>query len=543
MIVRMNGAKRFGRTGWSRVVAGAGLAMIAAAAPGLVGCASNDESTRWPWEASPAPTVATTSTPRGTPTGARAPAGTTSASAPGSVSGSSPGYRPSASTGAAQTSSAGIAASAFERTVVPGIAGEPDIRVRIESAAVSVTIGVRGGASGGGGGAPTMSVAPVGSSKPPARLVAPVKALLGPGGWELRDASGIIGRFDRGAELRIVADGVAPRATTPAPRGAVGGKAVVAVGESALTIEGRRYTGELLLSTRTDVSTSAFDVIESTGIERYLEGVVAAELPRGWPLRAFEAQAIAARSYAIHERLRSRIAGRTFDVENNVSDQAYDGATDNPVATRGVVNTRGVVLTWQGRLLRAYYSSTSGGRAASAGDTWPTSGGFEFNLAGPLQAQQREELGRSSPHFRWTISRTRQELTRRLREWGRINGHPVREISGLDSVRVLRTNSVGRPVEYAVVGAGRSFTIAGEALRRACNQSVDGASEVVRANRVNSSDMEWSFLGDVVTIRGRGLGHGVGLCQYSAKELAERGLDLKAIMAKFYPGARVERAY
>jgi stage II sporulation protein D len=194
-------------------------------------------------------------------------------------------------------------------------------------------------------------------------------------------------------------------------------------------------------------------------------------------------------------------------------------------------------------LLRAYYSSTSGGRAASARDTWPTVAGFEFNLQGPLQAQSRPELGRSSPWYRWTVNRTRQELADRLREWGRVNGHAVRGLTALTSARVSGVNGVGRPSRFEVHGGGRSYELSAEELRRACNQAVEGHPPVVRANRVNSGDMEWSIIGDVVTIRGRGFGHGVGLCQYSAKELADRGAGSTAILMQFYPGARVERAY
>lgn len=440
-----------------------------------------------------------------------------------------------------------------ERGTLPGIVGEPEVRIRINRGVNRVRVDLANAPAG----ARTIWVTTAGSRRPPARMVAPVEARLSGPGWELTDASGLVGRFDRDGELRMGVVDVAPAtlAGTPSvplasPRGTAAGAASTGAttGRHAsmgpmLVLDGRRYTGIVALTPRSDLGLTAFDVIEQVGVEEYLKGVVSAEMFRTWPLAAFEMQAIAARSYALHERQRARLAGQAFDLEASTADQAYDGTSDNPVAAQAVINTRGIVLTWQGRVLRAYYSSTSGGRPASAKDTWPIGAGFEYNLAGPLQAQPRAEMSQSSPFYRWTVNRSRNELARRLSEWGRINGHDVRHLRSIDGVRTVATNDVGRPTRFEVRSQGRSFFLSSEELRRACNQEVSGLESIVRANRVNSGDMEWSILGDVVTIRGRGFGHGVGMCQYSAKELAERGQTWRSMITIFYPGARVERVY
>src|SRR5207244_7022801 len=116
------------------------------------------------------------------------------------------------------------------------------------------------------------------------------------------------------------------------------------------------------------------------------------------------------------------------------ADQAYSGGTPLPVAVRAVAETRGVAITWQGRLLRAYYSSTCGGRTASARDIWPTGAGYEFNLDAPIQARHRETACEGSPRFRWDAVRERSELSKRIREWGRANGSPVAKLGLLVSV-------------------------------------------------------------------------------------------------------------
>ncbi|MFO0082338.1 MAG: SpoIID/LytB domain-containing protein [Phycisphaerales bacterium] len=461
------------------------------------------------------------------------------------VSGTRSGTTPTSSPSSSPTSPAKPTTPEIGRVILPGIAGEPQIRVRIEAGQTNLRMASSAGATGVLWVQTTSNqrMATATASRPPARMAPPVTARLTSAGWELRDASGLVGRFERAGSIRIAADERSLRAAQAGSTTAAPGTPPAAPTPDVI-VNGTRYPGVIELSIRSDLPAGSFDVIEHVGIEDYLRGVVSAEMFRTWPLAAFQAQAVAARSYAIHEINRARSIGQAFDVERGVRDQAYNGTNDWPVATRAVAETRGVVLTWQSQVLRSYYHSTSGGRAASARDTWPTVRGFEYNLAGPIQASSREELGQSSPWFRWTVQRTRQEVSQRLRIWGQQNGHAVKTITSLRSARVAATNDTGRPTRYLLTATtGENFSIAAEELRRALNQDVPGVANVTRENRVNSGDMDITFVGDVATIRGRGFGHGVGMCQWSAKEMAERGADFRTILTRFYPGARVDRAY
>lgn len=424
------------------------------------------------------------------------------------------------------------------RAVVPGVVGEPDMRIRLGNAISAVSIGTTGSESVWVGGP---------AARSPARMRPPVAVRLTESRWELTDAAGLVGAFERTGELVLspVDPSLDAAAAGPAGRGnGATGAAKMPPATPALTLNGARYPGSLRLLPRSDASPRAFDVIEHLEMEEYLKGVVSAELPAQWPVGAFRAQAVAARSYAIHERARSRAAGKAFDVEASVMDQAYKGMSELPQAVQAVRETRGVVLTWLGQPLRAYYSSTAGGRAASARDTWPIGPGYEYNLSGPLQATQRDYAGESSPYNRWTIIRARAELTQRLRAWGRANGHPVKNITALDSIKTGAVNEVGRPTRYLVLQpGGQSYTLPAEGLRQACNTDVEGLPAIRRESRVNSGDMEVSVSGDTVTIKGRGFGHGVGMCQYSAKGLTEKGETWQKILMNFYPGAELKKAY
>lgn len=290
------------------------------------------------------------------------------------------------------------------------------------------------------------------------------------------------------------------------------------------------------------------DVIAVMGLETYLPGVVAKELPGGWPDATNRVEAVCARSYAMHQRERARAAGRGYDVESTTKDQAYLGSTSRPEAVGAVRATRGEVLVYSGpdgtALLRAYYSSTCGGRSASAMEVWPSGTGYAFNRAGPIQGKTRDWACQSSPVYRWTVQRDRTEIEERLREWGKESGSSMSRIAQLASVRVERKSATGRPSRYSVTDAsGRRVELSAEELRVACNTVTPRWPAPERKALVRSGDLEMSISGDVVTISGRGFGHGVGMCQYCAKGFAERGMDYRRMLVLFYPGAWIEKVY
>jgi stage II sporulation protein D len=274
-------------------------------------------------------------------------------------------------------------------------------------------------------------------------------------------------------------------------------------------------------------------------------GVVAAELYPDWKAPGvFAVQAVCARTYALHERQRSIDRGQEWDLESTEEDQAYKGGTAKPEAVRAVRETRGVVLTWNGHLLRTYYSSTCGGRVAAAADVWPTGPGYEFNLDAPIQAHHRETLCQSSPRYRWDVTRDRAAFSKQLRDWGKAKNHAIAGLGMFKSMSVEKLNADGRPSRYSIEdGAGKSFLITAELLRTACNYKAPGLPALTKDTLVRSGDVEIEVKGNNVVIHGRGFGHGVGMCQFCAKAMAERGDTWQSMVVRFYPGSKIERAY
>jgi len=432
----------------------------------------------------------------------------------------------------------------IDTAAIPGVAGEPEMRIRVRDAATTTRVGTSMGE--------TVWVMPADGSRPPASMRSPVAIALDATHWNLSDAAGLTARYPRALEIELAPE--RDLLSTGAKSAPVSGNLARSATSSDLapkiTLDGGKFGGKLLLQARPDATQRTFDVIEQVGVETYLKGVVAAEMFPNWPFQSYCCQAVCARSYALHQRTNARSLGQKFDVESSVKDQAYKGAVDKGPAAEAVDATEGVILTWNGQVLRAYYSSTCGGRPGSARDTWPITRGYEYNLAGPLQAvaptapgARDATLGSSSPYYRWQTARSRGETVSRLKEWGRVSGHPVKELNGLTAIQLAASNVANRPTRFTVTGAGRTYTLSAEQLRFALNQEVKGLPAITKENRVFSGDLEATLSGDVVTIKGRGFGHGVGMCQYSVKELAEHGKPWQEIVPIFYPGAELKKAY
>lgn len=124
------------------------------------------------------------------------------------------------------------------------------------------------------------------------------------------------------------------------------------------------YEGDLAL----DVSDGVIRPILHIYIEDYLLGVVPYEMGDSFPLEALKAQAIAARTYA----LRKRGANRDYDVEDTTNDQAYRGRSDShPLSEQAVRETEGLCGAYKGKLATCYYSASNGGQTELGQHVWP----------------------------------------------------------------------------------------------------------------------------------------------------------------------------
>ncbi len=124
-----------------------------------------------------------------------------------------------------------------------------------------------------------------------------------------------------------------------------------------VSTKGRWYRGIIMIQNKNGKLT----VINNVPLEDYIKGVVPSEMPSGWAYEAQKAQAIAARSYALANL--GKRASLGFDLKDTPEDQAYNGASAETTGTNSAVDeTKGIVLTYNTKVISAYYSASAGGQ-------------------------------------------------------------------------------------------------------------------------------------------------------------------------------------
>lgn len=288
----------------------------------------------------------------------------------------------------------------------------------------------------------------------------------------------------------------------------------------------RRYTGRFRILRGADNLGSVINVLE---LEEYLVGVVAAELHRGFHTEALRAQAIACRTYAWYE-LKTGQSTRPWDICATEASQVYRGvdrAEAVPAAASAVRDTRGLVCTWDSpegrRIFRTFYCSTCGGYTQPAGEVGVL----------PLQGNVRCDYCRASPYYSWEpVIVTKADITERLRA-----KYPrFRELGAITRVEPREITPAGRLVWLDFFdAAGDSVALPAESFRLA----IDPRGRTLRSTFCTLSEAP----GGILFSNGRGFGHGMGMCQYGANGLARQGSKAAEILAYYYPGTHLERAY
>ena len=249
-------------------------------------------------------------------------------------------------------------------------------------------------------------------------------------------------------------------------------------------------------------------------MEQYLAGVLGAEMPLDWGESALVAQAIAARTYALYE-LTNQKRSPFFDVYDTTRSQVYVGRTiETEKALRAVSRSRGLVLTWQDQPFKCFFHSTCGGQTVDSSLVFP-----KHDIT-PLSGRPCKNC-QSSSVYRWKNVFSRKQVVGKLAEG------LERPIDALERIEVLE-RSGGRVVKIQVVVDGQAFTLSGPQFRGFIGYD---------RKALPSTAFEVQLEGERVIFAGRGWGHGVGMCQFGAKGMADRGDAGSDIVRFYYPGA------
>lgn len=248
-------------------------------------------------------------------------------------------------------------------------------------------------------------------------------------------------------------------------------------------------------------------IVNEVSLEDYIKGVVAAEVGSSWDIEALKAQAVVSRTYALYQKMNN--GKMPYHLTSSVLHQVYKSGNVPESIARAVNETKGEIISYEGKPIAAYYHSTSGGMTEDPVEVF----GKSYPYLKPVETNC--EL---SPYFMWEK---------------RISVSDIEKASNSVQIKDIIIESYtasNRARNLKIITEAGEYGIPAKELRK--NLGWDKLPSTMITNIIKAED--------VYIFEGKGYGHGVGMCQWTALDLAKKGMSYREILSKFYPGAIIE---
>ncbi len=295
-------------------------------------------------------------------------------------------------------------------------------------------------------------------------------------------------------------------------------------------------------------ASAGLTVVNVVPLEYYLYGVVGKEMSPSWHAEALKAQAVAARTYAVSHR--NYFKSRGFDMTDDTRSQVYGGINaEAPSITRAVDATSGEILTYKGKAIDAIFCASAGGWTENSENVWGSAVPY---LRGVSDRSQ------DMPAYTWSVATTPEKLAASLKSAGKSVG-PIRSITlsplAKRPMSVSDRGVSGRVVSMTITGKSGQITVTGNTF-----QSILGLKSTLfdvyqgngmppdpdKGKQVRKKTLTIKA-GKPLLIYGFGWGHGLGLSQYGAYQMAKEQHGRKElyrhILTHYYTDTQIERLY
>lgn len=297
------------------------------------------------------------------------------------------------------------------------------------------------------------------------------------------------------------------------------------------------YRGELELYSTAE----GIVIVNELPVEDYLLGVLPSEMPSSYEEEALKAQAVCARNYAACQRKTYAYPEYQAHVDDSTAFQVYNNSAQNPRTDRAVKETAGVMLYYQGRVVTTYYYSTSCGKTTDL-RAWGTKRTKKNSYLKGVSVwdENRQDYESGLAWYRWHIDVTSKEME------NVIELNTGIELGSLKNVVIEKTGAGGVALRVKAEGTEGSVTVRTEnKIRKALGST---SQTIVRQDqsRVQGTGMLPSAFITIqktdggYRIRGGGYGHGIGMSQNGANEMAKSGKNYKEILRLFYSGVEIK---
>lgn len=335
-----------------------------------------------------------------------------------------------------------------------------------------------------------------------------------------------------------------------------------------------------------------FTVINELPVEQYLYAVVPSELSTDHKMEALKAQSVCARSYAYNQIAAGRYKKYGADLDDSVSCQVYNNVPEDKRSRKAVKSTEGQVITRNGKIIVAYYYSTSWGKSASGKEVWDTSSEISYlqssvqvsasekkkgnvtnlNLSSDQAFRQFIDQGETPTYdskadwYRWNVAIPVERLSVRIDSAlsscyasdtsevltqckdGSYQSKPLEPMGKIRKIRVEKREKSGIVTELVIVGENRTVKVCTQYnVRKVLAPLYENIHYGAGTTTMTMLPSAAFYLQEVQTkdgrtylIRGGGFGHGTGMSQCGAARMAELGENYQNILKYYFSGCKVE---
>lgn len=265
------------------------------------------------------------------------------------------------------------------------------------------------------------------------------------------------------------------------------------------------YYGNLMIHE----SGKQYSYVNVVPLSDYLVSVVGHEMNPNWPIDALKAQAVVARTYVIQKMQTTK--DKIYDIGNTTKDQVYGGLLkDDAQVRKAILQTKAEVIKYKGDIANVYFHSSCGGTTASAAEVWHEDIPY---------LRSKTCNFKESPEYNWSISLSKKSLEKKL------------GIQGIRKVKIKSRTSSKRVKNLSITTKKGTSDMSAEDFRKR-----------IGAEKIKSTLFGMKISGHKIIIKGHGYGHGVGLCQWCAKIMAEKKfMKYRTIIRYFFPGTSIRR--
>ena len=294
-------------------------------------------------------------------------------------------------------------------------------------------------------------------------------------------------------------------------------------------LEDQEFEGELEIRNNADGTQTAINTLD---LEDYLTSVISSEMSADSPMELLKAHAVISRSWALRAMAHPNHEG--FDVCADDHCQRYEGLRRrNERAVQAVRETIGQVLTYDGEICDCRYYKCCGGKS----EIWRTC--WEDKDVPYIQSVECPYCGRASERTLRLVLNDYDQETKDFHDWqvrysddeldALVQAHVSATIGHVTALEPLHRGASGRIDSLRIVGDQGEQTIGKElVIRKALSHSCLYSSWFDTAH----ADGYWTLIG-------HGWGHGAGLCQIGAAQMAAEGHSYQDILAFYYAGSQL----